>query len=56
MHVDAFIEDSDVVMKILKHLGLWEIKRTPLSVANVPSIDTLYTYDDYLTPSADDSS
>jgi hypothetical protein len=35
MAVTAFIEDSDVIKKILKHLGLWNIKRKPRPTANV---------------------
>jgi hypothetical protein len=35
MRVIAFIEDEDVIKKILKHLGLWEVKRKPLPRANV---------------------
>ena len=35
MAVIAFIEDSDVIKKILKHLGLWNIKRKPRPTANV---------------------
>ncbi|MBW1955388.1 MAG: hypothetical protein JRI83_06640 [Deltaproteobacteria bacterium] len=29
MRVVAFIEDPDVVNKILKHLNLWEFKKPP---------------------------
>jgi hypothetical protein len=29
MRAVAFIEDDDVIKKILKHLGLWEVKRKP---------------------------
>ena len=35
MRVIAFIEEDDVIKKILKHLGLWIIKRKPRPVANV---------------------
>ncbi|HEA65720.1 MAG TPA: hypothetical protein ENI07_02695 [Desulfobacterales bacterium] len=30
MRVMAFIEDPDVIKKILMHLGLWSVKRKPL--------------------------
>jgi hypothetical protein len=33
------IEDPDVMKKILKHLGLWDVKRKPRPVANAPPID-----------------
>jgi len=29
MKVIAFIEKPDVIKKILKHLGLWHVKRKP---------------------------
>jgi len=29
MRILAFIEDEEVIKKILKHLGLWEIKQRP---------------------------
>ena len=29
MRVISFIEDEDVIKKILKHLGLWEVKPRP---------------------------
>ena len=32
----AFIEDEQLVKKILKHLGLWEVKRKP------PKTDTIF--------------
>ena len=36
MRVISFIEDQDVIKKILKHLGLWEVKPRP------PFTDTLH--------------
>ena len=35
MRVIAFIEDSDVIKKILKHLDLWDVKRKLRPTANV---------------------
>jgi hypothetical protein len=29
MRIIAFIEDEEVIKKILKHLGLWEVKARP---------------------------
>ena len=46
MRVIAFIEDEDVIKKILKHLGLWEVKRKPRPRANAPPIDVFPVYDD----------
>jgi hypothetical protein len=50
MRILAFIEDEEVIKKILKHLGLWEIKERPppkvpeysidCSVSQLPASDT----------------
>ena len=50
MRVIAFIEDEDVVKKILRHLGLWEVKREPVPRANAPP----FIPDSYPIPSVDD--
>ena len=34
MRILAFIEDDQVIKKILKHLGLWEVKARPPPRAN----------------------
>jgi len=31
MGIISFIEDPEIVKKILKHLGLWDLKARPLS-------------------------
>ncbi len=49
MRVIAFIEHGDVIKKILKHLGLWEMKRKPSPRANAPPLIP----DLYPTPSVD---
>jgi len=36
MRIIAFIEDPEIIKKILKHLGLWEIKERPPPRANAP--------------------
>jgi hypothetical protein len=39
MKIIAFIEDEKVIKKILKHLGLWEVKkRPPPKLKSPPSI------------------
>jgi hypothetical protein len=43
-----------VMKKILKHLGLWDVKRKPRPVANAPPIDVFHAYDQQPGPSADD--
>jgi len=54
MRVIAFIEDPDVIQQILKHLGLWDVKRKPRPVANAPPIDVFPAYNEQPGPSADD--
>ena len=36
MRIISFIEDEEVIKKILKHLGLWDVKARPTPRANVP--------------------
>ena len=38
MQVIAFIEDSGVIKKILKHLRLWRVKRNPPPFISVPAM------------------
>jgi hypothetical protein len=54
MHVIVFIEDNDVIQKILKHLGLWHMKRKPPPKAHGPPIEAFIIYDDLPTPGMDD--
>jgi len=54
MRVIAFIEDKDVIKKILKHLDLWDVKRKPRPTANAPPIDIFPAYDRSPAPTADD--
>ena len=65
MRVIAFIEDEEVIKKILKHLGLWEVKAQPPPKVKAPSAtiylddsesqdlpsDSFYTHPDYLMDS-----
>ena len=41
MRIIAFIEDEQLVKKILKHLGLWDVKRKPPPRANPPEADRI---------------
>jgi len=43
-----------MMKKILKHLGLWDVKRKPRAVANAPPIDAFPAYDEQPGPSSDD--
>ena len=54
MRVIAVIEDSDVIKKILKHLGVWDIKQKPSPVANAPPIDVFPVYDEQPGSGTDD--
>ena len=54
MRVISVIEDPDVMEKILKHLGLWEVKHKPRPVANTPPIDVFPAFDEQPGPSAGD--
>ncbi len=37
MKIFAFIENEEIISKILKHLGLWGLKQRPPPRANAPS-------------------
>jgi hypothetical protein len=54
MKVIAFIEDEQLVKKILKHLDLWDVKRKPSPRANSPPTESFILYDESSSPSADD--
>jgi hypothetical protein len=38
MRVIAFIEQAEVIRKILEHLGLWGVRRKPVPRANAPPV------------------
>ena len=38
MGIRAFIEDEEVIEKILKHLGLWDLKVRPPPKVKAPSV------------------
>jgi hypothetical protein len=54
MKIISFIEDEQLVKKILKHLNLWEVKHKPPPRANSPPLESFIIYDESLSPSADD--
>ena len=54
MRILAFIEDQQIVKKILQHLDLWHVKRKPPAPANGPPADTIIIYDESSAPSTDD--
>ena len=54
MKILSFIENEEVIKKILKHLGLWSAKRKPLPRANAPPAHIHLDYSDsQITPSED---
>jgi hypothetical protein len=54
MRIIAFIEDEQLVKKILKHLGLWRIKRKPPPRSHGPPAEAFIIYDESASPCADD--
>ncbi len=50
----SFIEDEEIISKILKHLGLWEVKQRPPPRANAPSPNIHIDYTDSQIPSYED--
>jgi len=51
MRIISFIEDEEVIKKILKHLGLWEIKTRPPPRANaLPKHESFIDYSDSQLP------
>ena len=44
MRIIAFIEDKEVIQKILRHLGLWEAKARPPTKVEAPFV-TIYLDD-----------
>jgi len=54
MRIIAFIEDEQLVKKILNHLGLWDGKRKPTPIANGPPSEVIIIYDESSSSSADD--
>ena len=54
MRIIAFIEDEQLVKRILKHLGLWDVKRKPPPRANSPPTESFIIYEELSSPSTDD--
>ena len=54
MRLLAFIEDEEVIKKILKHLGLWDQKARPPPKATATPPDLYIDYSDSQAPSCDD--
>jgi hypothetical protein len=54
MRILSFIENEEVIKKILKHLGLWEVKARPPPRANAPPPDVHIDYSDSQVPPCED--
>ena len=54
MRVLAFIEDPEVIKRILKHLGLWFAKRKPQPLANAPPTELHIDYSDSQIPPSEE--
>jgi hypothetical protein len=50
MKIISFIEDEQLVKKILKHLDLWDVKRKPPPCANPPEADRLKPLSSMINP------
>jgi hypothetical protein len=56
MKIISFIDDSEIIKKILNHLGLWDVKRKPPPRANGPPIEASSICEDPSAPGVDDPS
>jgi hypothetical protein len=54
MRIISFIEEEQLVKKILKHLSLWDVKRKPAPRANGPPTATFINYDESSSSGTDD--
>jgi hypothetical protein len=51
MSIISFIENEEVIRRILEHLGLWLVKRRPQPRANAPPVQIHLDYSDSQIPS-----
>jgi len=54
MRIISFIEDSEIIKKILKHLDLWDVRSKPPARAHDPPTEAFIIYDKSSSPNADD--
>ena len=54
MKIISFIEDEQLVKKILQHLSLWDVKRKPPARAKNPPTESFIIYDESSSPCAED--
>ena len=53
MKIISFIEDEEVIKKILNHLGLWDVKARPPPRVKTPSVTIYLDYSDFQLSSPD---
>ncbi|MDP6179492.1 MAG: hypothetical protein QGG48_06330 [Desulfatiglandales bacterium] len=53
MKILSFIESPEVIKKILKHLGLWEMKARPPPKSNTPPQNVHIDYSDSQVPTSE---
>jgi len=54
MKILSFIEDEEIIKKILKHLGLWDAKQRPPPKAHAPPPTVHIDYSDSQVPPCED--
>jgi hypothetical protein len=54
MRIISFIEDEEIIKKILKHLDLWDVRPKPPPCANGPPREAFIIYDESSSPGPDD--
>jgi len=54
MTIISFIENEEAIEKILKHLGLWDLKSKPPPRANAPPVHVHLDYSDSQIPPSED--
>ncbi len=54
MRIISFIENEEVIRRILEHLGLWLVKRRPQPRANAPPVHIHLDYSDSQIPPSED--
>ena len=54
VRIISFIEDSEIIKKILKHLDLWDVRPKPPARAHDPPTEAFIIYYESSSPNADD--
>jgi len=54
MRIISFIEDPEIIKKILKHLDLWDVRPKPPLRANAPPAEAFFIYAESSSPGEND--